>query len=146
MPPIRRPVGGNPGQRIGVGASASPVRVTGVDTTLRRLRSYSDDVQKSIRNLLREEGTRVRREAKANAPRGATGRLKQSIRKRTRLRGLQVRVGTGLYYASKVEFGVPAYGREPRPFVFPAAREGKRRIAQRLPLLLGRSARRAKAA
>jgi HK97 gp10 family phage protein len=93
----------------------------GVDVS--QMYTLADDLKKSGRSVRKELNVavtkvteQVKEAAKAKAPVGPTGNLRDSIE--STVRGTRGEVGTDLEYAQYVEFGT--YKDEPEPFIGPA--------------------------
>ncbi len=101
-----------------------------VRQTINTFRALEKDLQKEAQNHLAKFGTILRRNIKARARVGKTGRLKASPTKRTNRDKTRVTIntrikGTSRQYSPFEEFGVKRGPRKrsAHPFIFPAMEE-----------------------
>lgn len=110
-------------------------RLKGGHNLTRVLKTMPDDLQKPVRDVIREQAESVLNAAKAAAP-VDTGALRDSIKARYSNKGLRARIGVfrftkrqiakgavDTFYAAFVELGTQY--RKATPFLFPAFRARK---------------------
>lgn len=98
-------------------------RVDGEEDVIRALRRFRSDVQERVAREVQRDGRKAVAEVRRRAPRGPTGRLKRSIKRRTSKDKLSVQISVSPKIAPHghlVEFGhggrAPA---PPHPFFYP---------------------------
>lgn len=109
---------------------AAAVRLDFLDETRATLRALPEVTSGILGIYIRDAAQQIEQEAKQRAPRGRTGDLQASIGTEVRSDGLEVRVGSGAFYAKFVELGT--VNASAKPFLFPAYKKGARVLRKRV--------------
>jgi len=128
-------------------AISPQVEVVGLRDLSRFLNRIDDGLAKELRPTLLDAARPIADEAKANAPRGETGKLADSVTVRATQRSATVKVGSKarVPYARPVHWGWPNRNITAQPFLFDAvehrANEVRARLADGIFDLLARAQR-----